>query len=81
MLKIKDNVNLKELKKFGFEYTAFSYIQQFQCKNYMITIEIYDDDRKIYIENDYYDNDYACLIPNVIFDLILAGLVEQVEDK
>lgn len=80
MLKIKDNVDLKELEKFGFEKTEYSYIRNYNREDYTITIEI-EFNRRIYIENDFYDNDYACLIPNVIYDLIQAGLVEKVEDK
>ena len=80
MLKIRDDVDLKELEKFGFKKTEYSYIRNYNREDYTITIEV-EFNRRIYIENDFYDNDYACLIPNVIYDLIQAGLVEKVEDK
>jgi hypothetical protein len=60
MLKIKDNVDLKELEKFGFEfnYAGNSWLKkeiEFDGSMYPNTFElhIWEDDRtiKIYIEN------------------------------
>ena len=73
MLKIKDNVDLKELEKFGFVYgmSGWGYLDE------QHRYELYIDDcnviamthelRPIWID-----------IPNIIFDLIQAGLVEKV---
>ena len=33
MLKIKDNVDLKELEKFGFEYIVDNYVEKYVIKN------------------------------------------------
>ena len=80
MLKIKDNVDLKELEKFGFEKNEYSYVKKIYCRLCTIIIEVHPD-KLIFLQNDYYDNDFSYLIPNIIYDLIQAGLVERVEDK
>lgn len=76
MLKIKDNVDLKELEKFGFEDTGLEY-------------EWSDDDGWLYdtirVAKDYKDikfiiyDDFEGML-NILFDLIQAGLVEKVEE-
>lgn len=81
MLKIKDNIDLKELEKFGFIRESFYYSKEFDYDYYKVKIDIEQDRKYIIIQNDYYDSDYACYIPNIIFDLIKADLVEKVEDK
>ena len=72
MLRIKDNVDLKELEKFGFkDYGTFYRIAWFVC-----TFEAEDyicvdkETRKISL----YRGGYI----DVLFDLIQAGLVEKV---
>ena len=81
MLKIKDNVDLKELEKFGFKKEEYYYTVKFDYKYYKVNVMVELDRRCIIIQNDYYDSDYACYVPDVIYDLIQAGLVEKVEDK
>ena len=83
MLKIKDNVDLKELEKFGFEYHGiYDGIYHFAYHN-DLDIEIIEDDREIYSnkniddENDLIFNKYS----DLLYDLIKADLVEKVEDK
>lgn len=78
MLKIKDNVDLIELEKFGFEeikcgwtnkkYTHF--VRSMGCCAYKILIE--KDNRRIHFN--------IPTIPtyDLLFDLISAGLVEKV---
>ncbi len=77
MLKIKDNIDLKELEKFGFawnekykEYQFFSY-----NKDERLCVE---DDRRLLFE----DFSGFCIIEglDVLFDLIKADLVEKVEE-
>lgn len=80
-LRIKDNIDLKELEKFGFIKDDFYYTKEFDYEYYKVKIDIELDRKYIIIQNDYYDSDYACYIPNIIFDLIEAKLVEKVEDK
>lgn len=77
MLKIKDNVDLKELEKFGFEKREDNYL----------FANGYDDDFISYydtIEIDLYCREFhICSVNNKniddkLFDLIQAGLVEKV---
>ena len=85
MLKIKDNVYLKELKKYGFEY--------YKCKTpdnykwYEKKVE-YDFNKKIYyyvninnrtIEISTYDG-YDIKLDDTLYNLIKDGLIEKVED-
>lgn len=81
MLKIKDNVDLKELEKFGFGQGIYG-----SKADKAVTICI-DKNRKITITSpnhcwwdwEYYYNWNSGT--DIIYDLIQAGLVEKVEDK
>lgn len=81
MLKIKDNVDLKELEKFGFRQGIYG-----SEADKTVTICI-DKNRKITITSpnhcwwdwEYYYNWNSGT--DIIYDLIQAGLVEKVEDK
>ena len=71
MLKIKDNVDLKELEKFGFTHGINNcYTKDI---NYSVTCFVNIDDRHIW---------FGCSEVigwlSVLFDLIQAGLVEKV---
>ena len=81
MLKIKDNVDLKELKKFGFKYHKE---QRNQYEHYSVVVKkgwsysmqllivVYCNDRNISVcDNEGQD---------ILFDLIQADLVEKVEE-
>lgn len=81
MLKIKDNVDLNILEKYGFkkyEYGEYSSFHQTKKENAEIIIE---KDRYISI-NPYGEND---IIKNslldILYDLIKADLVVKVEDE
>ena len=82
MLKIKDNVDLKELEKFKFEKYAFGYHKMILDRDFLIEIDIRKTSRNIrliaFIENTTiaFKNEL-----DYLFDLIQAGLVEKVEDK
>ena len=82
MLKIRDNVDLKELEKFGFEYREYSSessnykFYDFTPNNSISVIQIEITSRLIYLNDN---NKYDGL--SKIYDLIQAGLVEKVEDK
>ena len=78
-LRIKSDIDLKELEKYGFEKCYWSYYQRFNYEYYEVKIDIELDRRYIIIQNDYYDSDYACYIPSIVYDLITNGLVEKVE--
>ena len=78
MLKIKDNVNLKKLNKFGFKhYKEINYQYERYEYNKLIgdklnQIVIYSKDREIiFIKRG----------TDVLFDLITAGLVEKVVEE
>lgn len=81
MLKIKDNVDLKELEKFGFEldedmgqYFYYGFTEPW-C-NSEIRIYAKQESRKISIGFDSCVN--PCGIHDKIYDLIQAGLVEKI---
>ncbi len=93
MLKIKDNIDLKELEKFGFEKTEnnkkeiYSFILEedgvdMECS--ILVNDIDNTDRALrfmyYNSCDFEEEfvDYDCLIPNVLYDLIQAGIVEKI---
>lgn len=94
MLKIKDNVDLKELEKFGFKYRKHydNYIKLHNEKNYEDFVDNY-----IQIGNDRILQPYARILDghdtdyidasqviikdeflDTLYDLIQAGLVEKV---
>lgn len=82
MLKIRDDVDLKELEKFGFEYFING------CGTYGYSFQIRDGVYANIIEKDMEFPEYSDerIIPlslpfDVLYDLIQAGLVEKVEDK
>ena len=81
MLKIRDNVNLEELEKYGFE-KGF----RFQSLNPLPIVAIVDTNRKLIIQystSGWYDNNYWYLYDekqDKIYDLIKADLVEKVDD-
>lgn len=68
MLKIKDEVDLEELKKFGFKEEEDAYVWRNPFNNYMI--QVIKDGRNITTRLDTDAND-------TIYDLITAGLVEK----
>lgn len=87
MLKIKDNVDLKELEKFGFKIHEWAeqsyYFMKEYCYDYCnvyITINI--KTRKLIMEID--DEAFSCevgtILLGVLYDLIQAGLVEKVKE-
>ena len=78
MLKIKNDVPLKELKKFGFELEKRNN-QYWEYRNGKGTIYYVFINRKISIYMDKYSDTYNA--NDILFDLIQAGLVEKVSDK
>jgi len=81
MLKIKNNVDLKELEEYGFQQSIndiyeYYFIRLTASSNYAVLI-ISPITRKLTIDtgNTYIDE------LNVLYDLIKDGLVEKVEDK
>ena len=82
MLKIKDNVDLKELEKYGFEYRDCcgyknSYVYEERNDGWSNDeIVIYCDNKKICKYYEDFSNDY---LQYKIDDLIKDGLVEKVD--
>ena len=79
-LRIKDSVDLKELGKYGFEENGFYYSRTLNFEYYKVEIYIEKDRKYLIIKNDYYDSDYACYITSIIYDVIKADLVVNVEE-
>ena len=76
MLRIKDNLDLKELKNFGFlEAEQYYYYPSVNC---VMELRIWKTDRILYISA--YDSEYEEIIDDIdlLFSLIEAGLVEKV---
>lgn len=80
MLKIKDNVDLKELEKFGFkhrpaqrnQYEIYAYENANHSFYPCLYVWVYCEDRIIGVNgNQYLD---------ILFDLIQAGFVEKLEE-
>ena len=96
MLKIKDNVDLSELEKFGFKYRPYpnkmiiygKTIPAFENDINYLKVDIFVDEetREIRGEMTYRNSlkkyesiDGVELIFSTLFDLIQAGLVEEVQ--
>ncbi len=81
MLKIKDNVDLKELEKYGFKYYRMLY-----TKNTVRYAGNLKENKKIYVEENSRNISMGIGIFNTdieldtIYDLIKADLVEKVEN-
>lgn len=80
MLKVKDDVDLKELEKYGFEENSFYYSKILDFEYYKVIINVEKDRKYLIIQTNYYDSNYACYIPSLIYDLIKADLIEKVEE-
>ena len=87
MLKIKDNVDLKELEKFGLKpHEKYPEIYVYRSKNSCLEIDRDSIWFSLYTEDiskvDHYEGIYFSMInaeiATILFDLIQAGLVENV---
>lgn len=81
MLKIKDNVDLKELEKFGFklDYELSDDEQIYSVKQKYQRLCVEFESRELYLYEEFMSNAFM-LKNNVIYDLIKADLVEKVEE-
>lgn len=86
MLKIKDNLDLKELEKFGFEFNEFNENEEeiyydYFCGDGTTYLQVFVKTRQIALNSGIY-GDYPEFYfdkqLDIIFDLIEAGLVEKV---
>lgn len=74
MLKIKDNVDLKELEKYGFKLNDDIEYQLTIEKNNCRTICVVENNRMIYMQSI----GYVVQELSILYDLIKADLVEKV---
>ena len=79
MLKIKSNVDLKKLEKFGFKNCNNDYY--IQDDNYNVIIIIEKDNKIIIPRGTDYNIIQVRETWNVLYDLIKEDLVEKVGDK
>ena len=83
MLKIKDNVDLKELEKFGFDKSDKEYLKMI-CdgrRGQAFFLYVFENDEDRILWGYAYGADGSgdlAEIDNTLFDLIQAGLVEKV---
>jgi hypothetical protein len=79
MLKIKDNVDLKELEKFGFSYYDNKTSCYYGCcGKWTEKIDIFVNNAR-YISIFVKDNK-TCFETDTLYDLIKADLVEKTDD-
>ena len=93
MLKIKDDVDLKELERFEYQFVKFNYIANKPYENPRYIKEVYNDiinrfnlvvviDNRLISVEKYFDTYYELIEDEssklYIQDLIQAGLVEKV---
>ena len=78
MLKIKNEVDLKELEKFGFKKYIIGHQTKYEYRKKIGNQEIYNikiDEKRIIHFNQLSVNNE---LPNIIYDLIQANLVEKI---
>lgn len=83
MLKIKDEVDLKELEKFGFKLGIDdschkAYIKDLEYNDY---IAIYEDRTILLDIEDFCGSSWKQFVEEKLKDLIQANLVEKVSDR
>ena len=80
MLKIKDNVDLKELEKFGFriKYSEFDGKPTTYVHNDFEYVYVFIKDRELTATSNTYEEEKP--INDLLYDLIKADLVEKVEE-
>lgn len=77
MLKIKDDVDLKELEKFGFTYFNDVRSCRYGCLDYQMDyLEVFINNARIITMS----SGKSIIDLEVIYDLITAGLVEKVKE-
>ena len=80
MLKIKDNVDLKELEKFGFEYSKCqnAYIGGYSNRELWLSVDCITNEIKM--NEPFRDNDDTENNIELLYDLIKADLVEKIKE-
>ena len=85
MLKIKDNVDLKELEKFGFKMYEDYYNEKGNLKYYFAGQDLYlfeneNEQGKFLRTFTDLECGFSMFDVDILYDLIKADLVEKVED-
>ena len=84
MLKIKDDVDLKELEKYGFDVEKENYIYKVtNCANYKfdgLDLIIFEEKILTDLKTHHYFNFKDDSAYDTLYDLIKADLVEKVEE-
>ena len=79
MLRIKKEVDLKELEKFGL--TCNDYVYSIWFDNYGMEIDKKSRILKLYADDNYdFWKDDCNIDMSIMYDLIVAGLVEKIEE-
>lgn len=87
MLKIKDNVDLKELEKYGFVNDEIDgrkvKIKKMMTKekwnSEIVEIDLITGQLQIFIDDEYYENYTKSDTLDFIYDLIKDGLIEKID--
>ena len=80
MLKIKDNVDLKELEKYGFEYEEWRKCYVGGYSNRELQLRVNPDTREKKMYEPYRDNEESENNIELLYNLIKDGLVIKVDD-
>lgn len=84
MLKIRNDYNLDQLKDFGFKLESEkSYYYKTIGEDIILTVQKTKNDRCFRYREVSIDCQYGTIISglDIIYDLILLGIIEKVEDK
>lgn len=85
MLKIKDDVDLRELEKFGFEYKENQKILRNSVFEWNDMIKVKESKEQIYIrtfnKREIIVSSDCGIAMDKLYDLITAGYVEKVEEE
>lgn len=80
MLKIRDEIDLKELEKYGLTTNGLTYSIYFD--NYGIEVNVKTRQLKLYADDNYDYWQYTCEIDTtILYKLIKADLVEEVSNE
>lgn len=83
MLRIKSDINLKELEKYGFEYEE-TYLFYRINNSEVLEIQInptskFHREIRLYIDDEYYCCFASKKVFDLLYDLIKDGLVEKID--